>query len=276
MAGASEYTELCRGNILKLHHNRGVFVKDLQGVVYKYYGFHDYVIRSLMFDEIYFSDCSLFNDIFENNFGIEDGFNLLPGSDEEKRKARKEVEELLFDIPSKARVFCASLSCDSSLMWSHYGSQHSGFCVAYSIDAITNALYFRAPNNLELSDISGAVISGEIDYVDNPPSVSWEAIVNFYKSKGADRKALEEILNVIFFNKSKDWSYEKEYRFLIPTGNKEGNFFLRLPPGSVHGIVFGDRTKKDDKDWLRCIFKDVNFYKAKSIAGKYSLELHEL
>lgn len=251
-------------------------MKELEGVVYKFYGFHDYVIRSLMANEIYFSDSSLFNDVYESSFGIEDISPHLHGTDQQRDQVSQSVAKFLFGIPSKARAFCASKKCDNSLMWAHYGSQHSGFCVAYSIDAISKGLQYRSPNSPNSVKLAEAVLSGSIDYEETPPVVSAESVIKYYRSKGTDGDALNEILSKIFFSKSKDWIYEDEYRFLIPESKKDGNFLVKLPSDAIIGIAFGVRAKEDDKIWLRSIFNKVKFYQAKSVDGKYNLDFDEL
>ncbi|MGR2663099.1 DUF2971 domain-containing protein [Chromobacterium haemolyticum] len=251
-------------------------MKDLDGVVYKYYGFYDYVIRSLMADEIYFSSCDQFNDVYENHFGIEDISRYIAPEVEDKEKVKRDNLDYFFRFPELVRVFCASTRCNNSLMWAHYAAQHSGFCVAYSVEELMKSTVYRFQDNSENVVLKGCMLHGSIDYFESPPQISSETVVKFYESKGKDGTALNDIIDTVFYCKSKDWEYEQEYRFAIPTGLAKGNIFLKYPREAVRGVAFGVRAKNDNMNWIMSLFSGVKYYKAKITLGKYEVDFEQI
>lgn len=87
-------------------------------------------------------------------------------------------------------VICLTRTDTNYLMWSHYASSHSGFCIGFD-DAIVEAL-----------DDRHTALNGDVEYVKSPPEV------NFYTADVYD------IVRAIFLHKGESWKYEEEFRII--------------------------------------------------------------
>lgn len=95
-------------------------------------------------------------------------------------------------------VFCLSEVCDSLLMWSHYTTGHTGFCVEYSIN--WRRLQSQASSGLVLAPVT---------YSSALPLTSLRAFFETNSDVVASRMLLSLALT-----KAIEWSYEREWRIL--------------------------------------------------------------
>jgi len=106
-----------------------------------------------------------------------------------------------------SKISCFSEVGNSMLMWSHYTEKHKGFCIEYDFqslgeaDTATIGLYPVIYTN-KLFDITNYLISDQL----NGAVSLYAAII-----------------------KSKDWSYEKEWRLVRPFGTSIDQSFCRTP-----------------------------------------------
>lgn len=118
--------------------------------------------------------------------------------------------EITKDIRSK-RVLCVSERKDSILMWSHYSQNHTGVVFKLlCVESVDNSLLVAKP----------------VNYVEKIPL--YANLINFIKfSTGqTDRLApIEGSLNIIVCTKCADWSYEKEWRVVIPDYDNTGALY---------------------------------------------------
>jgi hypothetical protein len=129
------------------------------------------------------------------------------------------------------RVGCLSEVNDSILMWSHYSSNHSGFCIEYAM------------NELKENDECSIALF-PVFYMD------------------IEKNQREDILNGIKFyklfavlRKSKEWAYEKEWRIVIPTYDKIENIVMPR----IKGIYLGCNISQKNKDKILSLSKVKNF-----------------
>ncbi|BFM18931.1 DUF2971 domain-containing protein (plasmid) [Maricurvus nonylphenolicus] len=110
-------------------------------------------------------------------------------------------------------VCCLSEEYDNPLLWSHYGNQHSGFCVGYSLDRKpTPKIYqvnYGGSRTIKTSLIANAILANNI----------------------LAQKELEES---VLLRKAKPWEYEKEWRII-------DNVDLQDSPLKLEEIIFGLR-----------------------------------
>ena len=104
---------------------------------------------------------------------------------------------------------------DSIVMWGHYADSHRGFCVEYATshmnDLYKNALFPVTYSN-KLFDATKYVLS----------SMGKGDFNNLYGLIAASRKA-------------SDWSYEKEWRLILPFGESYADRNLDMPcPSAIH------------------------------------------
>lgn len=90
---------------------------------------------------------------------------------------------------SRFGVFCLSALDANHLMWSHYASNHQGFCVGI--------------DESQLQEIQGVVGHGFVAYQEAAPSFRYYL----------DPPELFDIR--VFGCKSSLWAYEREYRFVF-------------------------------------------------------------
>lgn len=120
-------------------------------------------------------------------------------------------------------VCCLSAEYDNPLLWSHYGDQHRGICIGYSLD--------RNPK-----PIINEVLYGGIRTVKT--SLIGQAIVN------DDPDAQKAMDDSIFLRKALPWSYEKEWRVLDRVGLQDSpllleevTFGLRCSSTLIHSVM---------------------------------------
>jgi hypothetical protein len=113
----------------------------------------------------------------------------------------------------RRRIYCLTPNPCSPLMWSHYADNHRGIC-----------LEFHLGNNVFLN--------------------SWEVKYSSTYPRWVPHKMKDFAMGMIL-TKSDEWSYEKEFRVIAspdyPDGHplKPDGDFLKLPPGSLVGILVG-------------------------------------
>ncbi len=96
------------------------------------------------------------------------------------------------------------------LMWSHYGDQHKGICIGYSVpaDVQLKAVSYGGARNIKASTIR--------DMVDGDPA------------------AAHAVDQAVLFKKARDWRYEREWRLVGERG-------LHDSPLELEEIIFGMR-----------------------------------
>ncbi len=144
----------------------------------------------------------------------------------------KALDSLLDNIG----IFSLSENPLSKLMWSHYSANHEG--IAFGFVAITDSdladdEYFQPinysdePLNL---DLSKGMMNGLTYYQDESGKLKSKAFVQI-KDKQVQK---------ILFTKTKDWAYEKEWRYMR---QEFGNYDL---PGKLTRIIFGLKCKDEN------------------------------
>lgn len=109
-----------------------------------------------------------------------------------------------------------SLTTDyaNCLMWSHYAKNHQGVCVEIEIPEKTKGL-------------------NKVVYTENQPSLM------IYEGNHERYGRLTDI----FYTKSKNWAYEKEWRIVAATGNEVKS----VPETSITRIIYGLNTSETTK-----------------------------
>lgn len=108
-------------------------------------------------------------------------------------------------------------SCPFSvLMWSHYGDQHKGVALGYSVP---DTFYSRNTYKLVSMDYGGSRV------------LSTRIIQNMING---DKEARDEVDRATYQAKAEAWEYENEWRILGPAGQQNS-------PLELEEIVFGHR-----------------------------------
>lgn len=251
----------------------------MTGHLYKYRSLEGagrlYAERLLVHNEVYFASPSSFNDPFDSKASISDAgtdeqhrVNLLklyrrkrPDIREEARRAK--VDEIIrsgrhrdTSIYERARektqaavdalgVYCLAGRPDSILMWSHYASRHSGFCIQLAHDVNEPFLGRAQP----------------VEYSDTYPSI-------LYPLDSDDAKVDKWLLT-----KAKCWEYEAEWRLI----ERAGPGVYSLPPELLTGVILGSRMPESDRtcvrEWTLQRKPQPQLYEARSRPGQFALDV---
>ncbi len=128
----------------------------------------------------------------------------------------------LGDWVSDSKVCCFSAAKNNTLMWAHYGRMNSGLCIEYDTSKIL------ADVNEENYYFLPVIYSNKM-YDDDPYPLS--------------DKTLSLSWNLPqFMYKKNDWSYEQEWRLIIPNCKEESFYFPY-----VQQIFFGTNFRNYNK-----------------------------
>lgn len=145
------------------------------------------------------------------------------------RKFISDIEIEFTRLIDSYAFFSVSKNQKSNLMWSHYASKHTGFCIEFK---------------------SAHIKAEKVSYQDKVPSIN---LLECIRLGITDGEELGEHVGKALRIKLKEWDYEDEYRLLagnatgrVPHGKK----FIKIPYDSkfVESVIFGcrmdDKTKK--------------------------------
>ncbi|EPC00370.1 hypothetical protein L861_13940 [Litchfieldella anticariensis FP35 = DSM 16096] len=155
------------------------------------------------------------------------------------------VEDELLRQFNRGIVSLAERS-DCPLMWSHYGDQHKGICVGYSIQPDTSDQVHKVEYGGSRL-IEASTISAMLD--------------DDYKARAyVDKAAL--------LRKSPEWNYEREWRLIGTQG-------LQDSPLELEEVIFGMRCEPTIMysviKMLSGRQKDVHFYEMRPKRGSFEI-----
>lgn len=247
--------------------------------LYKYGNINEYSERLFTTPVVWFSPPSQLNDPFEcrpyftfegNKDQIVEAlkrvlrrYNPESGNDDitaiaasiylERRHERPEIwgelrHHLLQHLTNNIGLYCLSSKPDDILMWSHYGSGHSGFCLKF--EATANTPFFG--------------VAQKVQYSKDFPSVDY---FNTPKNEQVDR---------VLLTKFQGWSYEREWRII---DHDSGPGLKEYPSELLTGVIFGIKMPAEDKikirDWINRGGRDVSFYQAVLNEKKFAIEIQQ-
>ena len=140
---------------------------------------------------------------------------------------------------------------DCPLMWSHYGDQHRGVCLGYSVPEKSTANVHRVAYGgarlVKASDV-GAMLDG-------------------------DDEARSRVDAAVMLRKAESWSYEREWRLVGPRGT-EGS------PLELEEVIFGMKCEDSAKYTVMKALEgrsgSVEFYEMREERGTFNLRKVEL
>ncbi len=136
-------------------------------------------------------------------------------------------------------ILCLSKIKNHPLMWSHYAGNHSG--LMFEIDS-NKPLFIDNVKNFAMN----------VEYVDNIPSLSKEAILGLNKKLFEEEN--NELLKIHLATKSEHWRYEEEVRYMVEKSDPKNNI-QRINPEAIKGIYIGLKTPEDSKAEILSIAK---------------------
>lgn len=178
------------------------------------------------------------------------GIDLLLSTHKEKMPELRNVVFTTFNEGIGA--LCLTGKRDSLTMWAHYANNYKGFAIEFD----GKHKFFRTEG--------GSI--GKLGCVQK---------VSYSKERPNQASFTDLSLAEIFFLKSKDWAYEKEWRMLRPLPVEDTNkvfrdadgqpvYLFSFPPECVTGVIFGSRMSDSVKeDFLNFLSSDKRYSDAK-------------
>lgn len=208
--------------------------------LYKYYSFESmYWEENTFKSELAFNLPEDFNDPLDSRWFLdyetilrerfrdigEDWSTSLIGDDSSFQSMIQLYEEDLMPLRNMFCLCCFSKTPSSNLMWGHYANKHTGFCLEYDVSRFPKECQVVLP----------------VIYTEEP----------FDASMILDMRGIEDkyaALSPLLF-KSKDWSYEKEWRAII--SNDGGTIpIIKSVPGAISGVYLGLNAYGDNRNKL--------------------------
>lgn len=172
--------------------------------------------------------------------------------------AEKVNSNILSKIVSYAqqstKVCSFSSRSDSVVMWGHYANGHAGFCLEYDLtrlsqDDVRRRALWPVTYSSEMFDATKYITQ----------SMNHDSFNNLFGMLAATRK-------------SKDWSYEQEWRVVLPMGKsiKDMNYSMPVPSA----LYIGSRTSEKDTADLTAIAesKGIPIFKMRLSTTKVLME----
>ena len=152
-------------------------------------------------------------------------------------------------------ILSLSLRWNSILLWSHYSNSHKGFCVGFWTKKLLETGLF------------GGVI--KVDYSTNFPNIKPDV-----------RRSKEETAQKLITQtgvKSKDWTYEKEFRFLkhfFPDIPKPFERIINVSNDIISEVILGINISDTNKEEIIeiCRLKNIPVYLAKKKPFKFEID----
>ncbi|TSK07302.1 MAG: DUF2971 domain-containing protein [Geobacter sp.] len=146
-------------------------------------------------------------------------------------------------------MLCFSKSPENILLWSHYASSHTGICIQFESNVDTRSVFMLTQN---------------VKYTKDFP------IINLVKATD------DEKLSKGLLTKADDWSYEQEYRLILPAQQK----LVKYPDEALKSVIFGLKTTDHNKDliknWIAQRKVKPAIYQAVMKQGQYGLDFIEV
>ncbi len=133
-------------------------------------------------------------------------------------RAEREIRQAVKKVGREQGVLCLSSDPGNVMMWAHYADNHEG-------------VMLRFDSSYMADEASGEPRGFKVKYVRSFPRLR-DYLEVVRRDKNNDWRAAIELF---FCRKSRDWEYEKEWRFFARTPDS----YVPLATQTLSGIVFG-------------------------------------
>lgn len=212
-------------------------------------------------------------------------------------KFNVKVHQLTQKFLQNSYVSCFSEKNDDFLMWSHYGSKHTGICLEFHLnEAQQFAFQYLLPEKNDVhthqmplahSRVAGYTIWSDmrsVKYTEEQSSINFfEFYPIFSKETDIDVltiskswiKVYAQKLETLFATKTIPWQYEREWR-IIDVNFHERKFqeerIRHYPIHALKAIYFGSRTPDEVKRRIYKLYKwkhpNIKLYQCAPVNGK--------
>lgn len=173
---------------------------------------------------------------------------------------KRDYEEYSDFLKRTFRISCFTTSPFSQLMWSSYADCHRGFCLEYTI----------IPNDPQYHEVLYNLFP--LIYCKTRPNIT-EQLVRFQNVKPTEEH-LWKIYSHGVLRKSIDWSYQNEWRLLLPFGrNKEENYNVTFFP--ITKVFLGNRMSAEARKKIIDICHDRDIPYSGVTRNSYIYEMGE-
>ena len=237
------------GNALNI--SEALHIHKTPKVFYKYFNFNDNVkenkkrMKQLVSEKLWLSR--------KNN--LNDPMDLMMLN---TNKLSCEEKDYYYESINNKYCLCLTSTYRNPPMWAHYANSFSGYCIGFKpiyganikpINYVTNLLELTEEYKLFFSLLqSGDLISA--------------SQLNSIFEKPKQTLDLMRLCNTMFYSKTKDWAYEKEYRIIEPChveDDEAGRLFLVSELGlRVSEIILGLKCSEENKAVMQDVCKKVN------------------
>lgn len=142
-------------------------------------------------------------------------------------------------------------------MWGHYADSHRGFCIEYDLSEFMNIDSYEFGYN-DTNAVLGSFLP--CIYTSNPNVIPRKYIYNYAVKKALtkyDHVQYEKNIIKAFITKSSAWSYENEWRIILPREYCDiYNNLISFPYASK--IYMGYRIKENHRKIIYTIAKRLN------------------
>lgn len=154
-------------------------------------------------------------------------------------------------------------------MWAHYAANHQGFCVEYDLTTSIN-------DNLK-SILYGGLLP--CNYASKPYNISGALLFKNEEKRGKDKELsfkekaqLNKSIFLSFLQKSTSWSYEKEWRLILPNDLIEVNDY-KIHFFPIKAIYCGCKMEKHNREYLYkwAVRKKIDIYQMEMKENSFCL-----
>lgn len=181
----------------------------------------------------------------------------------------KDAKSMLSDwdtLISNYRILSLTTTPNNILMWSHYAKDHRGVVLGFK----ANSSFGEAG---KVNYDKGKILLGR--FLDNMSRVLIQSVMkgdnNDSLTDFAGTKTVDVLFNY-FFLKKEEWSYENEYRVLLPANydkiiNHNSMDLVEFDKNDLQSVIFGVATPDETIEEITALVQDK--YKHVSIQKAY-------
>ena len=185
--------------------------------------------------------------------------------------------KIIDDIEREYKVDFLSASYttrnDNASMWSHYANMQNGVCLGFDVHADKNGIYALFEKNNKKIYYSKVNYTNELLNLDTAFDMLKLMDLPYCSaiSDALGRKVIEEQKSLYRY-KMKDWSYENEYRLIVPKVMIRGQK-LKYNLSELKEIIFGNKVGFKEKKQII----DIIDAKSKKIdSGSYDVKFYNV
>ncbi len=180
--------------------------------------------------------CALYKDMNDPMEGLFASGHLL-----RTNKHFHEIRDAIVSAKSQIGICSFSEVYDHELMWAHYASQFTGFCVGYSLSRLMKNL----ENNITFVRMS---------YNEKVPTVH------------RPHMNIDSLAKMVLANKNYRWLHEREWRMFALPGKAQYH-----DPSCVTRIYLGSRMQQRNREHVRDELQPLRIKVSEMTIDKYSI-----